>query len=120
MEQNYKIKVLRIVARLNVGGPAIHVTLLTAGLNSGRYKSILASGMVGEGEGDMSYFAYEHGVKPIIIPELGREIGLKNDLIALYRLIKLIRAEKPDIVHTHTAKSRHAWQNCCYTLWCSL
>ncbi len=99
------MKVLRIIARLNIGGPAVHVTFLTAGLNSEKYQSILVSGIVSEGEGDMSYFAYKHGVEPVIIPELGREIGLKNDLKALYRLIKLIRTEKPDIIHTHTAKA---------------
>ncbi|MGB9596699.1 MAG: glycosyltransferase, partial [Candidatus Poribacteria bacterium] len=103
--QNSKIKTIRIIARLNVGGPAIHVTLLNSGLNKEKYESILVSGVVGDNEKDMSYFAYDHGVEPIFINELGRDIGIKNDLVALYKLFKLIKAEKPDIVHTHTAKA---------------
>jgi len=100
-----KRKILRIIARLNIGGPAIHTTLLTAGLDRTRFASLLVAGVVGEGEGDMSYFASEYGVKPIIIPELGREIGVKNDLTALYKLFRLIKTEKPEILHTHTAKA---------------
>lgn len=100
-----KIKVLRIIARLNIGGPAIHTILLTEGLNKDRFESILACGKVAEGERDMMYLAESKGVKPIIIPELGRELSLKNDLIAFWKLFILMIREKPDIVHTHTAKA---------------
>ena len=103
--QNQKTKILRIIARLNIGGPAIHTILLTAGLDKTQFESILVTGVVSEGEGDMSYLASKYGVKPIVIPELGREIGWKNDLTALYKLFRLIRTEKPEIVHTHTAKA---------------
>jgi len=102
---NKRVKILSIITRLNIGGPAMHTVLLTAGLDRSRFESLLVAGVVGEGEGDMSYFASAYGVKPTIIPELGREIGLKNDLIALYRLFGLIKKEKPDIVHTHTARA---------------
>jgi glycosyltransferase involved in cell wall biosynthesis len=100
-----KIKVLRIIARLNIGGPAIHTILLTEGLNKDKFDSLLVSGIVGDGEEDMSYLAEEKGIKPIIIPELGRKISFKNDLIAFWKLYKLIRRESPDIIHTHTAKA---------------
>ena len=103
--QNKKMKVFRIIARLNIGGPAIHTVLLTTGLSRERFESLLVSGIVGEDEGDMSYFASNYGIKPITISELGREISWKDDLIALYRLFQLIKNEKPDIVHTHTAKA---------------
>lgn len=100
-----KIKILRIIARLNVGGPAIHTVLLTAGLGRDRFESLLVSGIVGEAEGDMSYFASKYGIEPIVISELCREISWKDDLITLYKLFRLIKSEKPDIVHTHTAKA---------------
>ena len=53
----------------------------------------------------MSYLATSYGVQPVFVPELGREIGLKNDVRVLKQLMRLMRREKPDIVHTHTAKA---------------
>ena len=105
MTQFHKTKVLTIIARLNIGGPAIISILLTTGLGKKRFDSILVTGIIGEGEGDMSYLAEQYGVKPFIIPELGREISWKSDLVTLWKLIRLIRREKPDIIHTHTAKA---------------
>ncbi|MCS6860268.1 MAG: glycosyltransferase family 4 protein [Abditibacteriales bacterium] len=98
-------KILRIIARLNIGGPAIHVSLLSAGLNHGRYRTTLVAGSIGKREGDMSDLAASYGVRPVFVPELGREIGLKDDVRALKQLMRLMRREKPDIVHTHTAKA---------------
>jgi len=100
-----KTKVIRIIARLNIGGPAINSILLTTGLDKNRFDSILVTGIIGESEGDMSYLAEQYGINPIIIPEIGREISWKSDLVALWKLIRLIRREKPDIIHTHTAKA---------------
>ena len=100
-----KQKVLRIIGRLNVGGPAIHTVLLTDKLDPRRYETILVTGTEGETEGSMRYLAEERGITPFVIPEMGREISLKEDITALWKLICLIRREKPDIIHTHTAKA---------------
>ena len=100
-----KIKILRIIARLNIGGPAVHSILLTRHLNNDRFDSVLATGMVGKGEGDMMYLAEMNAVKPVIIKELGREISWRDDIIAFYKILRLIIKEKPDIIHTHTAKA---------------
>jgi len=100
-----KIKVLRIIARLNVGGPAIHAILLNQGLNDAGFSSHLIAGKPEEGEGDMAYLAKEKGVAITAIPELGRHIRPWNDLVALFKIFRIIREEKPDIVHTHTAKA---------------
>src|SRR5437867_3437250 len=99
------IRVLRIIARLNVGGPAIHTVLLTAGLNDGRFRSLLVTGTPDEQEGDMSYYARQLGVEPTFVPELGRELSWRDDLVAFQRLVGLIRSFRPHIVHTHTAKA---------------
>ncbi len=100
------VKVIRVITRLNIGGPAIHTILLSSELNlSGAYKDILICGEVGEGEGDMSYLAKEKGVEPVRIPHLKREISLKDDLKAFWSIYLIIRKERPDIVHTHTAKA---------------
>lgn len=99
------IRVLNVIARLNIGGPAVHVTLLTEKLGAPDYESLLVCGTVGEDEGDMAYYAQKHGVTPIIIPELGRELDLLRDLVTTWKLYKLIRELKPQVVHTHTAKA---------------
>ncbi|HEY6806497.1 MAG TPA: glycosyltransferase [Pyrinomonadaceae bacterium] len=95
-------KVIRIIARLNVGGPAKHVVWLTAGLDE--YQTLLVAGTVPEGEGDMGYFAEEADVVPYFIPEMSREISAK-DLITIWKLFRLFVREKPDLIHTHTAKA---------------
>ena len=97
-------KIVRIIARLNVGGPAKHVVWLTSGLEDAGYRSLLVAGSVPEGEEDMSYFAEQTGVKPLYIPEMSREISLK-DAITTWKLFRLLLRERPDIVHTHTAKA---------------
>jgi glycosyltransferase involved in cell wall biosynthesis len=99
------IRIMRIIARLNIGGPAIHVSLLTAGMNDDGYASRLVSGHIGPGEGDMSYLATEHNVSPLYVEGLGRDISALDDLRALIGLVRLISREKPHVVHTHTAKA---------------
>ena len=100
-----KTKVLRIIARLNIGGPAIHVAVLTHGLDPTIFESTLIAGTVSRFEGDMTYLVDTSDRKPIIISELQRELNLKKDVKSLFRLLKILGQEKPDIVHTHTAKA---------------
>ncbi|HEX8455723.1 MAG TPA: glycosyltransferase [Pyrinomonadaceae bacterium] len=98
------MKVVRIIARLNVGGPAKHVAWLTAAARRYRIESELIAGTVPPGEDDMSYFAASLGVEPIILPEMSRELSPK-DALAIWKLYRLLRRLQPDIVHTHTAKA---------------
>ncbi|HEX6046311.1 MAG TPA: glycosyltransferase, partial [Pyrinomonadaceae bacterium] len=95
---------MRVIARLNVGGPAKHVVWLTAGLQDDDYRSLLVTGSVPAGEEDMSYFADEAGVVPHYIHEMSREISPK-DAITVWKLFRLFLRERPDIIHTHTAKA---------------
>ncbi len=104
-EKTGPIKVVRIIARLNIGGPAIQAMLLTRGLPPESFSSVLIAGVVGDTEGDMTGEAREQGVAPLIIPELGREISWRHDLAALWKLTRILRRIKPHIVHTHTAKA---------------
>jgi glycosyltransferase involved in cell wall biosynthesis len=97
-------KIIRIIARLNVGGPAKHVVWLTSGLQDAGFDTLLVTGTVPDGEEDMSYFADEAGVRPLYFPEMSREISLK-DAITVWKLFRLFLRERPDIVHTHTAKA---------------
>jgi glycosyltransferase involved in cell wall biosynthesis len=100
-----KIRVLRVIARLNVGGPAIHATLLTRELDPDRYESRLVAGSEDEQEGN--YLTLHGQTIDALheVPALGREINPLRDLNALRELIRLIRTFRPHIVHTHTAKA---------------
>ena len=99
------IRVMRIITRMNIGGPALHVVLLTAGLNDDDFKSTLVTGTVVGNEGDMTDFAAGMGVRPIILSPLRRQAHALYDTRALVSLWRLMRRERPDIVHTHTAKA---------------
>jgi glycosyltransferase involved in cell wall biosynthesis len=104
MPELNQTRIVRIIARLNVGGPAKHVVWLTNALQDASYRSLLVTGTVPAGEEDMSYFADEAGVTPFYIPEMSREISL-NDAVTVWKLFRLFLRERPDIIHTHTAKA---------------
>ena len=97
-----RLRVLRIITRLNVGGPTRHVRLLMSGLPEDRCEQILVHGPCApeEGEGVLSVSGERRLVEPLIRP-----ISPKNDLLALKRLSGLMRALKPDLVHTHQGKA---------------
>jgi glycosyltransferase involved in cell wall biosynthesis len=99
------IRVLRVIARMNVGGPSLHVSYLTRGLDERGYETTLVAGRVGEEEGSMSYVADELGVEPLYVPELQRAISPAPDVAAVKKLRALIKELRPDIIHTHTAKA---------------
>ncbi len=99
-----KLKIVRIIARLNVGGPARHVVWLTKELQDEEFESVLLAGTVPAGEEDMSYFAAENNVRPIFIEQMSRELSPK-DVVSLWKVFRHLKREKPDIVHTHTAKA---------------
>jgi glycosyltransferase involved in cell wall biosynthesis len=99
-----QVRVLRIIDRLNIGGPAKHVTWLSAGLDQGIFDTLLITGTVAPHEGDMTDFARGAGVDPWIIKEMGRELGWRDGMVIL-KLLRFLWQYKPDIVHTHKAKA---------------
>ncbi len=105
MPEAPRIKILRAIARLNMGGPALHVAYLTAGLADRGYDTTLVAGTVGRGEQSMAFVADGLGVRVTTLPHLHREISPVRDLLATIRLARLMRAERPLILHTHTAKA---------------
>lgn len=100
-----RLRVARVISRLNVGGPAIHTILLAAGLDPGGFESRLYVGTPGPAEGDLSPLARARGVEPVSVPGLGRSIHPGRDLAALARLAREFRDLRPHIVHTHAAKA---------------
>lgn len=98
------MKIVRIIARLNVGGPARHVVWLTGALQGKDFETVLLTGKVPAGEENMGYFAAENGVEPVFIEQMSRELS-PQDVISLWKVYRHIRREQPDIIHTHTAKA---------------
>jgi len=97
-------KILRIHNRLIVGGPSHNVTLLTAYL-SPEFETKLLVGKKDPAEKDATYIADQLGLVPVEITEMRRSILPFYDIIAYYKIKKIIREFKPDIVHTHASKS---------------
>ena len=99
-----KVRVLRIIARMNVGGPAVQVSGLMRGFDQILFHHQLLTGYCASDEADyLEKVATD--VKAIRIDGLGRSIKPRADLTALFAIIKEIRRFKPDVIHTHTAKA---------------
>jgi glycosyltransferase involved in cell wall biosynthesis len=98
------IRVLRVIDRLNVGGPALQASVLSRGLDPTRFEQRLLVGSVGEAEGDyVSLRAPDLPVEPVV--GLGREPHAGRDAQALAQISRVIREFRPHIVHTHKAKA---------------
>lgn len=97
-------RILRIINRLNLGGPTFNVAYLTKFL-SPEYETMLVAGMIDESEASSEFILHDMGLHPVYIPEMYREIHLKKDGRAYLKLKKIIREFQPDIVHTHAAKA---------------
>jgi glycosyltransferase involved in cell wall biosynthesis len=100
-----RISIVRIICRLNVGGPAIQAILMTEAFRARGYDTMLVRGEVAAGEATMEYLAAAHKVETVGIPALARGVSCWKDLLSLGQLIRILRRQKPVIVHTHTAKA---------------
>src|SRR6187455_1089307 len=97
-------RILRIINRLNLGGPTLNVAYLTRYL-APEFETLLVAGMIDETEASSAFITQEKGLTPHYIPEMYREINPVKDVIAYKRLKHIIADFKPDIVHTHAAKA---------------
>jgi glycosyltransferase involved in cell wall biosynthesis len=101
---NETVRLVRIIARLNIGGPAIQAITLTRRLEPRGYRTRLVRGQESASEGNMDYLARELGVVPTLVAGMRREPG-RGDVAALWRLVGILRRDRPQIVHTHAAKA---------------
>ena len=104
MKPERPIRVMQVIARMNVGGPAVLVADLMRNFDSSVVKAILVTGFCDENESNyLDEVAKD--VQAIRVPGLGRSISPLRDFIAFFLLTKEIRKFKPDVIHTHTAKA---------------
>lgn len=98
------VRVLRVIARMNLGGPAIQVNVLAGGLDPDEFEQRILVGRVDQDEGD--YVALRAPELPVTaIDGLGRRVRPGDDLRALRAIASEVRRFRPHIVHTHTAKA---------------
>lgn len=97
-------RVLRILNRLIIGGPSLNATYLSHYM-APEYETMLVIGGKDDHEQDASHLTEQLGLEPVVIPSMKRAINIADDRAAYREIKKLIRQFKPDIVHTHAAKS---------------
>lgn len=97
-------KVLRILNRLNVGGPTYNVAYLSRYLDP-LYETKVLAGLKEPDEGSSAYVLEDLGVPYTLVPDMFRSINGKQDLKALRYIRQTIKQYHPDIVHTHAAKA---------------
>ncbi len=97
-------KVLRIINRLNLGGPTYNAAYLSKYM-APEFETLLVAGMKDESEASSEFITEKLGLKPIYIKDMHRSLNPIRDRKAYKELVKIIRDFKPDIVHTHAAKS---------------
>lgn len=103
-EKDIVIRVLRVITRMNIGGPAIQVTTLMNYLPRQRVNQILVTGDCDDGEAD--YLEFNNiSLERTRIPSLSQRINPFKDVIAVFSLRRAIKAFEPNIVHTHTFKA---------------
>ena len=97
-------RILRIINRLNLGGPTYNAAYLTKYL-APEFETLLLSGMKEDSEESSEFIVKEMGIEPVYIPEMRRSINPGQDYKAYKRIKSIIKEFKPDIVHTHAAKA---------------
>lgn len=99
------IRVMQVITRLNTGGATVHVVQLCGAIADAGCDCLLVTGKEGPNEGSMRELAVARGLRMADVPELGREIAPLSDLVTLTKLYRMMRRERPHIVHTHLAKA---------------
>jgi len=97
-------KILRIINRLNIGGPTYNVAYLSKFINQ-TYETNVLAGIREPYEGSSEYVLKDLGVGYEFVPDMHRQINFRNDISAYRAISEKIRQYKPDIVHTHAAKA---------------
>ncbi len=99
------MRIVHVIARLNVGGAALHVLQLAREQQRRGHDVLVVAGTLAEGEESMEYVADELGLHVLKLPALQRPLSLRADSGAIRRLVGILRTRRPDVLHTHTAKA---------------
>jgi glycosyltransferase involved in cell wall biosynthesis len=100
-----RLSIVHVIARLNVGGAALHVLQLAREQERRGHDVLVIAGTLAAGEESMEYIADELGVNVLKLPMLQRELSVRADGAAILALRDVLRTRRPDVLHTHTAKA---------------
>jgi glycosyltransferase involved in cell wall biosynthesis len=96
------MKVLHVIARMNVGGTATYLFNLLEGLENSKVETKLIIGSVPSNEKEDSWIEQLNYQR---IPGLSRAIAPKRDLMARRKLWEIVKDYQPDLIHCHTFKA---------------
>jgi glycosyltransferase involved in cell wall biosynthesis len=99
------MKIVHVIARLNVGGAALSVLELAAGQRRRGHDVLVVAGTISAGEASMEHVADELDVPHLHVSALRREVSPWHDATAVRALHRVLRQRNPDVLHTHTAKA---------------
>ena len=99
------ISIVHIVTRLDRGGAAEVILDLVKALSQHGMRVTLIVGKTDNPQTDLSEFCTQNGIALYIIPNLIRSVSPIHDIIAFFKIKKIIRNLQPAIVHTHTSKA---------------
>jgi glycosyltransferase involved in cell wall biosynthesis len=99
------VRIVHIIARLNDGGPARVIAVLARMLQERGHSLLVVAGATTSDEPDLSEQLRAQGIEVLTIPGLGRRVSMVADWQAWWRMRDALRAWKPDVIHTHTAKA---------------
>jgi glycosyltransferase involved in cell wall biosynthesis len=100
---NRRRRLVRLITRLNVGGPSVHVQLLSKGMRRFGYDTVLVAGKLHEGEERMEFA--DAAFPTVECPYLQRSPNPLADIASIWWIYRLLRNARPQIVHTHQAKA---------------
>ena len=99
------MRIVHAIARLNVGGAALSVLELAAEQQRRGHDVLVVAGRIPPGEASMEQLATELNLRYLHLATLQREVSAVSDIATVRALRALIRARRPDVLHTHTAKA---------------
>jgi glycosyltransferase involved in cell wall biosynthesis len=99
-----KIKIMHVISRMNVGGPAVMIVDSIRMLDAHRFEQKLLAGECEPGEADYLQDQAKD-IDATFVKGLGRKINIKGDLHALISIMREIKKYQPDIIHTHASKA---------------
>jgi glycosyltransferase involved in cell wall biosynthesis len=105
MREQRGLRIVHVIARLNVGGAALHVLQLASEQRRRGHDVLVVAGTLAAGEESMEYLADELDVRLHRLPALQRELSPRRDTAAVRALVRTLRTVRPDVLHTHTAKA---------------
>ena len=100
-----KIKVVHIITRLDIGGSTTNTLETCARLDKDKYYVCLITGKTDNPSEDLAEWSWCNKISITVVSCLKRDIAILNDFLAFFRLLKLLKEFKPDIVHTHSSKA---------------